>query len=317
MSTLSLPFAPAAAARPAPVRLDRLRRFAAAFARDPRHYQMTSQAALYLGGVAWLDFEVPLLRALLTLATTVGTQWLCTAAANRLGARQKFEWRSALISGTGLCLLLRTTSLWLVVATASLAVASKFLIRVRGKHVFNPTCFALALMMLLTPRAWLSPGQWGQATLFAFAILGLGSVIVTRAARLDTVLAFLVAWAAILFGRAAWLGQPWITPAHAISNGALLLFAFFMISDPRTTPDSRLGRVIFACVVAIGAGIVQFVLFRTNGPLWSLAACAPLVPLIDRWLPGTRHQWTRDSASTGSSKGESHASAPPLAPAHA
>ncbi len=296
MSTLSAPFVAPVTLAPRHGLLEKLRAFAAAFARDPRHYQMSAQAALYLGGIAWLDFEVPLLRATLTLATTVGTQWACTIIANRLGAKQRFEWRSALISGTGLCLLLRTTSLHWVVATAALAIASKFLFRVRGKHVFNPTCFALATMMLLTHEVWLSPGQWGQVTLFAFAIAGLGSVIVTRAARLDIVLAFLAAWAAIVFGRAAWLGQPWITPAHMMGNGALMLFAFFMISDPRTTPDTRLGRVIFAMVVAIGAGVVQFVAFRTNGPLWSLAACAPLVPLIDGWLPGTRHVWRPDAA---------------------
>ena len=292
MSTLSAPFVAPVALGPRRIAvLEKLRALAAAFARDPRHYQMTAQAALYLGGIVWLDFEVPLARAALTLATTVATQWACTAIARRLGMKQRFEWRSALITGTGLCLLLRTTSILLVVATATLAIASKFLFRVRGKHVFNPTCFALALMMLLTPRVWLSPGQWGQATLFAFAIAGCGSVIVTRAARLDTVLAFLAAWAGIVFGRAAWLGQPWITPEHMLGNGALLLFAFFMISDPRTTPDSRWGRVIFAIVVAIGAGFVQFVFFRTNGPVWSLAACAPLVPLLDRWLPGRRHEW--------------------------
>ena len=283
--------------------IERVRAFAAAFARDPRHYQMTAQAALYLGGVAWLDFEVPLARAALTLATTVGTSQRAARESDpgtshgRSAAPIRFEWRSALISGTGLCLLLRTPSLALVVATASLAIASKFLFRVRGKHVFNPTCFALATMMLLTPQVWLSPGQWGQATFFAFAIAGFGSVFVTRAARLDTVIAFLVAWAAIVFGRAAWLGQPWITPLHMISNGAIMLFAFFMISDPRTTPDTRLGRLLFATVVAIGAGVVQFVLFRTNGPVWALAACAPLVPLIDRWRPGVRHVWTTGAAA--------------------
>lgn len=309
MTTLSARLGPAVATPPGAALFQRLRTFAAFFTRDPRHYQMTAQALLYLGGVAWLDFEVPLARAVLTLSTTIGTQWACTVIANQLGAKQRFEWRSALISGTGLCLLLRTDSLLFVIATAALAIASKFLFRVRGKHVFNPTCFALAVMMLLTPHVWLSPGQWGQATLFAFAIAGLGSLIVTRAARADTVFAFLGAWGGIVFGRAAWLGQPWITPLHMISNGAILLFAFFMISDPRTTPDTRLGRVIFATVVAIGAGIVQFVFFRTNGPLWSLAACAIVVPLLDRWLPGARHTWTRDGGSNRT--GDLHAASLP------
>jgi len=88
------------------------------------------------------------------------------------------------------------------------------------------------------------------------------------------------------------LGEPMAIPWHRLQSGALLLFAFFMISDPKTTPDSRAGRIAFALVVALGASYVQFVLFRPNGLLWSLAACALLVPLLDRWFPGIRrYSW--------------------------
>ena len=61
----------------------------------------------------------------------------------------------------------------------------------------------------------------------------------------------------------------------------------------KTTPDSRAGRITFALLVALGGGFVQFVLFRTNGLLWSLALAALLVPIIDRLLPGTRYQWNK------------------------
>ena len=73
----------------------------------------------------------------------------------------------------------------------------------------------------------------------------------------------------------------------------MLLFAFFMISDPKTTPDSRAGRVLFAALVALGAVLVQFGLYRPNALLWSLAAVAPLTPLINRTFPGTRYNWHR------------------------
>jgi len=297
-----------------------------AFTRDPRHYQMTVQALLLFAGLAFLDFEITPARAAFTLAATLGAQWFCTRIAAAFAARRaggeagpqaapKFEWRSALISGLSLCLLLRASSLWLVLATAFVTIASKFVLRGRGGHFFNPTCFGLVFMIALTPDVWVSPGQWGHATLLGFAIACLGSVVVTRAARADVTFAFLGAWAAILFARAAWLGQPWATPIHMFTNGSILLFAFFMISDPRTTPRTRVGRVIFALVVAAAAGAVQFALFRTNGPLWALAACAPLVPLIDRWLPGARHHWTTEGETRPSPKGPEHA--PSLAPLRA
>ena len=84
-------------------------------------------------------------------------------------------------------------------------------------------------------------------------------------------------------------------------NGMLLQFAFFMISDPRTTPSSRAGRIVFAALVALGAGYVQFKLFRTDGLLWSLALGTLAVPLLDRLLPGARYEWNRDRSRPGNS----------------
>src|SRR5262249_37080981 len=81
-------------------------------------------------------------------------------------------------------------------------------------------------------------------------------------------------------------------PIHRLENGALLLFAFFMISDPKTTPDARLGRFVFAALVAFGGWYVQFRLFRTNGLLWSLALFSIAVPLLDALLRGQKYEWS-------------------------
>ena len=139
----------------------------------------------------------------------------------------------------------------------------------------------------------MSPGQWGSGIVFAFLLASAGGLVVNRAARGDVTLAFLACYAGLLVGRSLWLGEPLAIPMHRLENGALVLFSFFMISDPKTTPDSRLGRILFAALVALGAYTVQFWLFRTNGLLWSLAVCSLAVPLIDRLLPGPRYQWER------------------------
>ena len=76
--------------------------------------------------------------------------------------------------------------------------------------------------------------------------------MVNRAARSDVTLAFLVFYLALVVGRSLWLGEPLAIPLHRLQSGALLLFAFFMISDPKTTPDSRAGRILFAALVALG-----------------------------------------------------------------
>ena len=158
----------------------------------------------------------------------------------------------------------------LAVAAGVLTIASKFVFRINGRHVFNPTNFGIAAMIGLTGQAWVSPGQWGSVAFFGFLLACLGGLVVNRAARSDVTYAFLAFYAALVVGRSIWLGDPMSIPLHRLQSGALLLFAFFMISDPKTTPQSRAGRILFALLVALGAGFVQFVLFRPNGLLWSL-----------------------------------------------
>ena len=257
--------------------------------RDARLYQILCLGGLLLFGVFRLDLEVRGLHAAAILATVLATQYLGA----RLGAAAHFDPRSALISGLSLCLLLRTNLLFLAVLTAAIAIGSKFVIRIRGKHVFNPTNVALVLMILLTGQVWVSPGQWGSGAFFGFLLACGGGIVVHRASRSDVTYAFLAFYVAMVVGRSWWLGDPLAVPLHRLQNGALVLFAFFMISDPRTTPDSRAGRILFAFLVAAGAWYVQFRLFRTNGLLWSLALWSLAVPLIDRLLPGGRFAWRR------------------------
>jgi enediyne biosynthesis protein E5 len=257
---------------------------------DPRLYQIGTLASLLVYGMGWLDFDITFDRVVLLLATVLATQWICdrlTGAPAPFGSSA----RSALISGLSLCLLLRTNRAELAVLAAIVTIGSKFLIRVNGKHVFNPTNGGIVAMLLLTNQVWVSPGQWGAAAFFGFLMACAGSLVVNRAARSDVTYAFIVCYCALLFGRSFYLGEPMAIPLHRLESGALLLFTFFMISDPKTTPDSRTGRVLFAALVAFGAWYVQFRLFRTNGLLWSLAACSTVVPLIDRIVPGSRYAW--------------------------
>jgi len=254
---------------------------------DPRLYQIAVLSGLLVYGLLALDFEIGIAQALVLLGTALATQY----AGTRICRLPAFDPRSALISGLSLCLLLRTSSLGLAAAAAVAAVGSKFVLRIGGKHVWNPTNFGIVLAIVLTGRVWVSPGQWGNAALLGFLLACLGGLVVNRAARADVTYAFLGAYLAIVFGRALWLGQPAAIPLHQLASGALLVFTFFMISDPKTTPDSRAGRVVFAALVAALAGFITFVLYRPNGPLFALALAAPAVPLLDRLLPGDRYAW--------------------------
>ena len=256
---------------------------------DPRIYQISILAALLVYGLFALDFEIAGARVAVLLTTALLVQYACT----RFWSLPQFDPRSALISGLSLCLLLRTNSVAPAIAAAVITIASKFVVRIHGKHLFNPTNFGIVAMMVVSDQVWVSPGQWGNVAFFAFLMACLGGLVVNRAARSDVTYAFIFFYMALVFGRSLWLGEPMSIPIHRLENGALLLFTFFMISDPRTTPNSRAGRILFALLVAWGAWYVQFRLFRTNGLLWSLALFSMAVPVIDWLLPGTRYEWSR------------------------
>ena len=257
---------------------------------DPRLYQIASLGTLLAYGLLGLHFDVSVLQIILTFGTALLVQY----AGTRLYRLPAFDPLSAVVSAVGLCIFLRTNHPAVAALAAGMAVGSKFAIRWRKKHIFNPTNLAL-LVTMTSCLGWISPGQWGQTAWLGFLIACLGSLVVSRAVRADVTLSFLGFYLGLLTLRALWLGDPLTIPLHQIESGTLLIFSFFMITDPKTTPDSRPGRLLFTCLVAVTALYVQFVLFRPHGPLWALLLCSPLVPLIDRCFPGSRYDWSNPS----------------------
>lgn len=264
------------------------------YLQDPRYYQIAVLTSLVCFGVLVLDFGIRWQNAVTIVATALLAQFLGTLHA-RL---PRFDPLSPLVTSLSLTLLLRTDQVGLAAAAAAIAISSKFLIRFRGKHVFNPANLALVTLMLASNQAWVSSGQWGSAAIGAFMLACLGFLVLTRAKRAETTIAFLLIYAALLCGRAFWLGDPLAIPLHQLQNGALLIFAFFMISDPKTTPNTPFGRVLFAATVAVIAFTIQFVYYEPNGPILALIVSAPTVPIIDTLMRGQLYQWKRSFART-------------------
>jgi len=260
--------------------------------RDPRFFQITFLAILLTTGVLLRDFSIAPVQVALTFAAGLATQafWL-----KRLGLQQRGA-LSALVTCCGLSLLLRSDTLWVHPLIAALAMSSKFVIRIRGKHLYNPANLGVIAAITLLPGAWVSPGQWGNDLALALWFLMLGTLVVERARRLDISWIFLGAFLGLVALRVALLGQSWAIWWHQLGNGALLLFAFFMISDPMTIPNRREARIAYAVIVAVGAIVWQYLLFRPNALIWSLFLLTPLVPLFDRWLPGPGFEWKRPVA---------------------
>lgn len=257
--------------------------------RDPRYYQIAVLSSLLLYGLLILDFGIRWQNAIAIVPTALFVQFLGT----RLVKLPRFDPLSPLITSLSLTLLLRTDLIVIAIVAAALAIGSKFLLRVRDKHVFNPANFALVSLLLLSDHAWVSSGQWGSAAISAFVLACLGFLVLTRAKRAETSIVFLLSYGVLLFGRASWLDDPFSIPLHQLQNGALLIFAFFMISDPKTTPDTASGRCAYAVLVASVAYIIQFIFYQPNGPILALIMCAPLVPVIDVLRNGQAYRWDK------------------------
>jgi Na+-transporting NADH:ubiquinone oxidoreductase subunit NqrB len=264
---------------------------------DPRHFQILALALLLAFNIGWLDFGAAPLNSALAIGGALATQLACA----RLFGLPQTDLRSPLITGLSLSLLLRANAPWLFAVAGALAILSKFVFRIDGKHIWNPAGFAIVTLLLTSNGVWISPGQWGAALWFA-ALLAFLAILVLRAARrADIVLFFLASHAALLLARALWLGDPLAIPLHQIESGALLIFSFFMISDPRTSPDSRLGRFLFAfAVAALGHWLAFFMQMRPALYL-ALIALSPLTFLIDRIIPAERFSWTAP-ATQGASR---------------
>ena len=256
---------------------------------DARHFQIATLASLLVLHVGWFDLGATPLQAAVTIAAAVVTQY----AFSRLSGAATFDWRSPLITGLSLSLLLRSHAPLLWLLAPALAIGSKYLLRWGGKHFFNPATFAIVTLLLLSPDAWVSPGQWGQSTWMVLLFVCAGGLVLQRAERADTALAFLGCYAGLLCWRAWSLGDPPAIPLNQLQSGALLLFGFFMITDPRSTPDRRLGRILFAMAVALIAYWLQFRWQMRPALFYALAAVSPLTPLIDRLLPAPRFVWRR------------------------
>jgi enediyne biosynthesis protein E5 len=285
------------------------RRLAALWS-DARHAQILALSTLLIYNFGWLDFGARPLNSACAIGGALIMQTLCSRwlSVPRAGLHWRMPFfgkpgstfpghapidlRSPLITGLSLSLLLRADDAWLPAAAGALAILSKFVLRLDGKHVFNPAGFAIVALLLVTDQVWISPGQWGTALWFAALVSFLAILVLQAARRADIALFFLGGHAAFLLGRAAWLGDPWTIPLHQMQSGSLLIFAFFMISDPRTSPDSRVGRLAFALAVAALGHWLAFFMQMRPALYIALIALSPLTILLDRIMPAKRFAWT-------------------------
>ncbi len=276
--------------------------------KDARYFQIIFQT-LFLGyGILFLHWRNESWLYLTYFGTNLCMQaiaeWFLGKKQQPYLLRLKNGIPSVLISSFGLSLLLKTNYWWVAVFAATVSILSKYILRINGKHIFNPSALGIVLAIWLTGNAWISPGQWGSGAVILFAVLSLGFIVVTRVQKLDVSLAFLGTFAALIFARQIiYLGWPMDHFIQSVSTGSLLLFSFFMITDPKTIPDNKGVRIIWCMAIAATAFYLTAFKFINAAPIFVLVIAQPLVPLLDRFFKAKKFEWLPSKSFT---KEETH-----------
>jgi Na+-transporting NADH:ubiquinone oxidoreductase subunit NqrB len=267
--------------------------------KDARDYQILFLSVFLILGVSTRDWSLKPIAIAITFITCWLTQifmlWIFPPAASPK-QEQWLSLKSATITGLGLSLLLRSDSYGAIACAAFLAIASKFIFRTNGKHWFNPANFGIVVVLLLdnyvwNNHAWVSNGQWGEDSLYALIFLGLGGIVLRKVGRWDTSFMFLAAYSLLEGLRNLWLGWTWDVLAHRLTSGSLLLFALFMITDPRSIPNAKNARLFWAVAIAVLAFIFRNVFFNADAMFYALFLISPLTVLCDRLWNAPRFQW--------------------------
>ncbi len=212
---------------------------------------------------------------------------------------------SAVITALGLSLLLRTNNYVVTAGAAFLAIASKFLFATRigqtgagsasgtAKHWFNPANFGIVAALLLTDQAWVANGQWGTEIWLALIFLTLGGLVLRKVGRLETSGTFFITYGLLEAGRNLWLGWTWDVWLHRLTSGSLLLFALFMITDPRSIPNAKAARMLWATAIAGLTFIFVNQFYVADGVFYALFLLSPVTILLDKLWLSPRFEWVQ------------------------
>lgn len=162
---------------------------------------------------------------------------------------------SAYIAGNSIVILIKPSAglWWPFVIGAALSITSKYVLTYRGRHLWNPTNFAITAMVLLAPHSIaILSHEWGNELWTVGVIWCVGLLVVSRAKLLHITLTYLVSFVLLAGVRAAILGGSWLTEASPITGPMYQMLMFFMLTDPRTTVSTTKGRVLVVILIALG-----------------------------------------------------------------
>jgi Na+-transporting NADH:ubiquinone oxidoreductase subunit NqrB len=216
-------------------------------------------------------------RTVLAITTAIGVE----VVLSRLMWGRWPHLASSYISGISIGMLVRSPAIWPYALCSAISITSKYVLRVDGRHIWNPSNFGIVAMLLLASDTVASLSvQWGNMLLPMVVVWCFGSVIIHALGRFHITLTYVASFLGFGLVRALVTGHPFLSEIAPITGPMYQLFIFFMITDPKTTVRSFRGQCLVAFLVAAveaGFRLLQFV----HSPYYALFIVGPVANLVE------------------------------------
>ena len=188
---------------------------------------------------------------------------------------------SAYISGISIGMLLRSPEFWPYPLCAAISIVSKYVLRVDGRHIWNPSNFGIVAMLVLASDTVASLSvQWGNNLLPMVVVWAFGAIIIHTLGRFHITLTYVASFLFFAGVRHLITGHPFLAEAAPLTGPMYQLYIFFMITDPKTTVHGTRAQCLVAfCIAAVEAvlRLMQFV----HAPYYALFIVGPIANLIE------------------------------------
>lgn len=190
---------------------------------------------------------------------------------------------SAYISGISVGILVRSPEYWPFAVCSAIAITSKYVIRWKGRHLWNPSNFAICAMLILAPEVFSTLSvQWGNNFWPMMVVWVVGMLITWRVDRIHITGVYVASFVAFSFLRSFMTGHGFLAEVAPITGPMYQLFIFFMITDPKTTVRNRTGQCVVAFLVA-SAEMVLRLMQNIHAPYYALCIVGPLAIVTEIW----------------------------------
>lgn len=231
-----------------------------------------------------------LLESFSRTALAIAVSMLCEVALTLLMYRKFPNLASAYITGISVGILIRSPAFWPYALCSAIAITSKYVIRWHGRHLWNPSNFAISAMLLLVPEyvATLSI-QWGNTIWPMLIVWVLGALIVYRVKRFHITATYVISFVIFSYARTFFTGHSFLAEVAPITGPMYQLFIFFMITDPKTTVKPRWAQCLVAALVALAEMILRLA-ENVHAPYYALAIVGPIANAVEIHLSERRRR---------------------------